>query len=160
MTKFDNTFGGNKMTDILSAEEERYVQSMAPTYGFPYVNLRGYTINPEALSEIPEAQARLGNLVAFDSKQRTLYIAVKKPSDPTTKTILEGIMQKRPIQIYMCSTTSLEHAFKRYKDVVNTTVEKRGVLEISPEDILRMKEEIKVGHYGAHLCWSTRFACI
>ena len=144
MTTFDNTFGGTKMTDLLSAEEERYVQSMAPTHGFPYVNLRGYTINPEALSTIPEAQARLGNLVAFDDKQRTLYIAVKKPSDPATRTVLEGIMQKRPVQLYMCSTTSLEHAWKRYKDVVNTTVEKRGVLEISPEDILRMKQEIKV----------------
>ncbi len=144
MTTFDNTFSGNKMSDLLSAEEERYVQSMAPTHGFPYVNLRGYTINPEALSMIPEALARSGNLVAFDDKQRTLYVAVKKPSDPATKTVLEDIMKKRPIQLYMCSTSSLEHAWKRYKDVVNTTVEKRGVLEISPEDILRMKQAIKV----------------
>ena len=132
------------MTDLLSQEEERYVQSMAPTHGFPYVNLRGYTINPEALSQIPEALARKGNLVAFDDKQRTLYVAVKKPSDPETRAALEIIMKKHPVQIHMCSTSSLEHAWKRYKDVVNTTVEKRGVLEISPEDIVRMKNEIKV----------------
>ncbi len=132
------------MTDLLSQEEERYVQSMAPTHGFPYVNLRGYTINPEALSQIPEVLARKGNLVAFDDKQRTLYVAVKKPSDPETRAALEIIMKKQPVQIHMCSTSSLEHAWKRYKDVVNTTVEKRGVLEISPEDIIRMKNEIKV----------------
>jgi type II secretory ATPase GspE/PulE/Tfp pilus assembly ATPase PilB-like protein len=43
----------------------------------------------------------------------------------------------------MCSTQSLEHAWKRYKDVVNSTTEKRGVLEINPVDIQKLRHDIK-----------------
>ncbi len=145
MVQFDNSLSSSHFNDIRALEEERFVQAMAPQHGFTYINLRGYTINPEALSVVPEATALAGNFVCFDLKQNTVLVASKNPNDPKTQAAMSELMGRRyTVQMYMCSHQSLEHAWTRYKDVVNTTTEKRGVLEISPEDILRMRQEIKV----------------
>ncbi|MEN9920913.1 MAG: type pilus assembly ATPase PilB, type pilus assembly protein PilB [Candidatus Parcubacteria bacterium] len=145
MVQFDDTFSGNRMMDIRAQEEERYVQTMAPRYGFPYIYLRGYTINPEALQLIPEAQAHELNIVAFDVKHNQVLIAAKNPTDPRLSTIIEKLTLRRyTVTMHICSTQSLEHAWNRYKDVISSTTEKKGVLEISPEDILKMRNEIKV----------------
>ncbi|MEY2665470.1 MAG: type pilus assembly ATPase PilB, type pilus assembly protein PilB [Candidatus Parcubacteria bacterium] len=144
MVQFDDTFSGSKMSDIRAQEEERYLQSIAPKYGVDYIYLRGYTINPEAVSLIPEAQARQLNVVCFDVKQHLVSIASKNPTDPRLNSVVEELAKKRfTTHIYLCSTQSLEHAWSRYKDIVSTTTEKKGVFEISPADILRMKESIK-----------------
>ena len=145
MTQFDNTYSGDRINDIRALEEERFVQAMAPKLGFDYVNLRGYTINPEALTATSEQKAVQGGFVCFDLKQNTVLVAAKNPNDPKVQTAMNELMGLRyTIQMYMCSQQSLEHAWERYKDVVSTKVEKKGVLEISPEDILRMRQEIKV----------------
>ena len=144
MLQFDNSLGNNRFNDIRAQEEERYVQALAPTQGYNYVNLRGYTINPEALVLIPEAKARAANLAGFDIKQNTVYVATKTPNDPKVQAVLSELMgQRYSVEVYMCSIQSLEHAWVRYKDVVETTVEKKGVFEISPEDIQQMKLDIK-----------------
>jgi type IV pilus assembly protein PilB len=145
MVEFDNTFSGNRMNDLRAQEEERYVQTMAPRHNLEYIYLRGYTINPEALQLIPEADARQLNLVAFEVKQNLISIAVKNPDDPRINAVIETLAQKRyTTKLFMCSMQSLEHAWNRYKDLVNSSTEKKGVLEISPEDIVRMKNTIKV----------------
>ena len=145
MTQFDNTFSGNRINDIRALEEERFVQAMAPKLGFNYINLRGYTINPEALTVAPEQKALAGGFVCFDLKQNTVLVAAKNPNDPKVQAAASEMMgQRYTVELYICSQQSLEHAWVRYKDVVATKVEKKGVLEINPEDILRLKEEIKV----------------
>ncbi len=144
MTQFDDTFSGTKMGDIRAQEEERYLQSIAPQYGFDYISLRGYTINPEAVSMVPETQARQLNLVCFDIKQQVLSIGTKNPNDPRIQTLISELTKRRfTVHLYICSTQSLEHAWSRYKDLIKSTSEKKGVFEISPEDIVKMKDAIK-----------------
>ena len=145
MVQFDDKFSGTKMSDIRAQEEERYLQSIAPQYGFDYIYLRGYTINPEAIALLPEAQARQLNVVCFDIKQKDVLVGAKSPNDPRLQTVLADLAKRRfTVRLYICSTQSLEHAWERYKDMVGSTSEKKGVFEISPEDILRMKASIKV----------------
>ncbi len=95
MTQFDDTFSGTKMGDIRAQEEERYLQSIAPQYGFDYISLRGYTINPEAVSMVPETQARQLNLVCFDIKQQVLSIGTKNPNDPRIQTLISELTKRR-----------------------------------------------------------------
>ena len=145
MVQFDNNLGSSHLNDLRAQEEERYMQATAPTLGYNYVNLHGYTINPEALILISEEKALAGNFVCFDIKQSTAYLAVKNPNDVKVQEAIAELQGKRyTVQIYMCSTSSLQHAWVRYKDVVTTKVEKKGVLEISPEDIAKMRAAIKM----------------
>ncbi len=145
MVQFNDAFSGNRAVDMRAQEEERYVQAMAPRFGFPYIYLRGYTINPEALLLIPEHTARTVGAVSFDVKQKVVSLAAKNPADPAVIELIADLTKRKyATQLYICSTQSLEHVYSRYKDVVATTTERKGVFEISPEDILKMKESIKM----------------
>ncbi|HEY0964581.1 MAG TPA: GspE/PulE family protein [Candidatus Paceibacterota bacterium] len=142
--QFNDHLSTNRMLDLRAEEEERFVQSMAPKYGVPYVNLRGYTINPEALTAIEESVARSLQITAFDLKQKNLYVAAKSPVDVSVQQELQRLAQAGyTVRLHMCSSHSLEHTWVRYKDLVKSTVEKKGVFDISSEDISRLRQQIK-----------------
>jgi len=134
-----------RLAQLRKDEEEKLMQALAPQYGLSYVNLHGYTLNPEALSFITEAEARAANVVAFDHKQNTLSVGMKSPNDAKTLKLLGEIEKNKRVTIipFLCSTESLEHGWKRYADVVNSTTKVTGVFDINPEDILRFTERIK-----------------
>ena len=54
MIEFDDKSTNTKVDDLRRSEEEKLIQALAPQYGFDYINLHGYTINPEALILLPE----------------------------------------------------------------------------------------------------------
>jgi type IV pilus assembly protein PilB len=145
MAHFNDVFAGSRGDDLRAQEEERFVQAMAPRYGFPYVYLRGYAINPEALHLLPEARARKLNIACFDIKQKTLFVAAKAPKDPEVRLFCEEmVLKKYKVDLYICSSQSLEHVWSRYKDIVNSTIERKGIFEIAPEDVLTFKNNITV----------------
>ena len=142
--QFNDNLSTNRVSDLRSEEEERFVQSIAPQYKLQYVSLRGYTLNPEALSLIPEKTARDFQMVGFDLKQKNLYIGVKNPTETSVQQELQRLTAAGYVpQVFMCSMASLEHAWKRYKDVVKSTLEKKGVFDISSEDIIRLRQGIR-----------------
>ena len=144
MVHFDERNLHEKVSDLRLADAERYVQARAPQLGYEYINLRGYTINPEALTAIPEAQARAASLVGFELHKGTLSIATLRPNDPSTQELIQRLQAEYDaIKVYLCSEASLEHAWKRYRDIRDTTAERKGVFEISPEDIERISQDIR-----------------
>ncbi len=144
MVQFNDNFSKERIADLYTHEEERYVQAMAPQLGFEYINLQGYTINPAALAAIPEHEAMKGNLVGFEISQQNISIAAKVPNDPGTQAVLQKLQQQRyNITLYMCSKASLDHAWKRYKDIKESNAARKGVFEINPEDVERLTKQIK-----------------
>lgn len=144
MVTFDDSKSNARLADLHAEEEERLVQTLAPQQGYEYVNLRGYTINPEALILIKEANARAAELVAFEVSQKNISIAAKNPRNPKTQALLQELEQRRFIvSVYICSSTSLEHAYKRYEDIKQSSAERKGVFEISVEDIVKLTSTIK-----------------
>ncbi|MCA9355103.1 type II/IV secretion system protein [Candidatus Kaiserbacteria bacterium] len=144
MVKFDDNLSNTKIADLHSHEEERVIQTMAPQLGFEYVNLRNITIDPEAVSAIPEQKAREAEIIGFALNRHTLSVAVKNPNNPKTQAVFQELQRQRyELTIFICSTRSLEHAWARYKDINESQAEKKGVFEISTEDINRLSKEIK-----------------
>lgn len=144
MLTFDDSYSNSRLADLHSQEEERLIQQTAPQLGFDYVNLRGYTINPEAISIIPETQARALELVAFERNRDTVSVAARKPADPKVQQVLEDLTKRRfQINLFICSRASLEYSWERYADIVDSTNEKKGVFEISATDIQKLTAEIK-----------------
>lgn len=145
MSKFDDRFfEKDKMQALREREEESLIKRLSQQYGHTYINLVGITINPEALLVIPEKEAMAANVAAFERIKKRLSIAIRNPNNPATKEVLgkleEGGWQ---LNIYMCSELSLEHAWKRYQDQKQTTVVKKGVLDIDPTEIARLKDKLK-----------------
>ncbi len=145
MMNFDDTLVNTRLGELRKSEEEKLVQSLAPQFGLEYINLHGYTINPEAISLVPEKVAREANIVAFDVTHTTVSVALKNPNDARTLQAVEELERtsRLIIQPFLCSTESLTHAWKRYADLTNTTAKARGVFDIDPDDIKRFAESIK-----------------
>lgn len=143
MIKFDDSYSNNRVSDLYNREEERLIQMTAPQFGFNYVNLQGLTINPEALSAIPEKKAREAGLVGFEINRHKLSIATRTPTAPKTQALLEELLNQRyTVDLFMCSTASLNYGWKRYKDINDSLAEKKGVFEISAADIIKLTNQI------------------
>ncbi len=144
MVQFNDSATNTRIDDLRREEEEKLVQALAPQYGFEYINLRGYTINPEALGILPESKARAAHAVVFDVTHNLLSVAVQQPNNPSTHQILESLQNDRQaIKLYMCSSGSLEHAWKRYADIVSSTAEKKGVFDIDANEVRNFADLIK-----------------
>jgi len=144
MVQFDDSYSNSRIQDLRAGEEERLVEAMAPQYGFEYINLRGYTINPEALALIPRKKAEEAEAVAFEINRKSVFVAAKSPNSPQTQAIVQTLQKQRlTVTLYMCSSISLSHAWERYDDITNTTAEKRGVFEINADDIVRLIKRIQ-----------------
>lgn len=143
MVQFNDKFTNTRIDDLRRSEEEKLVQALAPQYGFEYVNLHGYTINPEAVGLIPEKNAREAKIVVFDLTHNLLSVAVQNPNNPATLQVLENLQNDRQnIQLYMCSSDSLAHAWKRYADLVSSTASKKGVFDINADEIIKFSQLI------------------
>ena len=74
---------------------------------------------------------------------KRVSLAAKRPNDPKVQALKEEFaLRKYELEIFMCSTQSLEHAWQRYADVTSTTAKKEGVLEIDPSTIQSLTKDI------------------
>ena len=143
MVQFDDKGLNDKLNDFRAKEEERAAATLAPQLGYEHIDLHGYTINPEALSAVPEDLARAANLTGFEILQKTLSIAILDPTSPQTKSALTQLQTDGyTLRVYMTSKSSLEHAWVRYQDITTTTASRKGVFEISAEDIINLTKRI------------------
>lgn len=143
MSTFNDNSANVRIAELRKQGEERLLQALAPQYGVPYVDLHGVTINPEALARIPEARARAARLVAFSMIRKNLYVATSTPQDSATQTLIAELERLGyTITLHLCSSASLEHVYARYADQKTTTAAKKGVLDINPDDILKIAKNI------------------
>ncbi len=133
-----------RLSDLRRSEEEKVVQGLALQIGIEYINLHGYTVNPEAVGFIPEATARAAGVVVFDYSHTTASVAMRHPNNQKTLDALDLIAKTSRLQIkpYLCSYDSLEHGWKRYADLVATKAKTQGVFDIDADDIKRFMDSI------------------
>jgi len=144
MSKFDeHVLESEKFKTLRRGEEETLIESLAQQYGYTYISLKGITINPKALLCIPESEAKVAGIAAFELQNKHLSVAVRNPNNPATKVMLDRLIKDWKLSIFMCSTASLEHAWDRYGDQKKTTAVKKGFLDIDATEIARLKNIIK-----------------
>jgi type IV pilus assembly protein PilB len=143
MPDFNDSVSNTQIAALRKRGEEKLMQSLAPQYGYDYIDLHGYTLNPEALTKISEADARLSHMVAFELNRKVISVATNAPNQTESNRVVQGLQNKGyTVALYLCSNASLDHAFARYADHKSATASKRGVLDINPEDILRTAKNI------------------
>ena len=125
-------------------EETQLIQSLAQQYGLQHVDLRGVTINPEALQKIPEDVAKRGNIAGFELANHRISVAIRNPNNPDTKAAIADLQSAGlTVTLYMTSSSSLEHAWVRYQDFRNTKAVKKGILDINPDAIEALVLKLK-----------------
>ncbi len=144
MTKFDDTYNKEYMDDIRRKEEDRLIKALASQYGYQYIDLRGITLNPDAIKLLSEEEARAGNMIIFETVRKRISVAIRNPNNPATNATITRLKEQgfQPT-IYMTSTTSLEHAWKRYHDQRHAVASKHGVLDIDTDNIAQQIKKFK-----------------
>ncbi len=153
MPTFDDTKSNEQLAELHRKEEESLVRTLAPSYGYDYIDLRGITFNPTALNIIPEDIAKRGEIVAYDMLRRKLYVAIRNPNNKDTQAVLASLEKKgyQPV-IKMCSTESLKHGWARYADGKNTEAVEKGVLSIDVANIGTLIRRFKtIADIAAHI---------
>ncbi|MFM2423853.1 MAG: type pilus assembly ATPase PilB, type pilus assembly protein PilB [Candidatus Parcubacteria bacterium] len=143
MPQFHDQSSLAKLSDLRKRGEEQLLQALAPQYGIPYIDLHGITLNPEALTKISEQKARANKIVAFGLLRKEILLATVSPQAEATMGVVQELEKLGyTTKLHLCSEASLEHGFARYADQRLTTASKKGVLDINPEDIMKLAHTI------------------
>jgi len=133
-----------KLSELHKQEAEELAQILSQKYKIPYIDLSTISTSTEALRLIPEAKAREANVVAFRLIGKKAHIAGLSPETVETKKALEEIKEKGySVELYICSETSLEIAWGRYKEISYSVETRAGLIDISQENMEAFMEKFK-----------------
>lgn len=144
MIQFDEDKQKKKLADLLRKEEEAFVERAAKARGVEYATLSGVPVNLEALRLFSEEEARAAKIVAFDMKGKKVLVGVPVTETKKTKEALL-VLEKKGFFVapLLVSESSLEEAYKSYKDLSYAVEAKAGSVEISNEQIEELLSLLK-----------------
>ncbi len=144
MTQDFDTSIDKKVADFQAQEEEALVAVLAANkYNLPYIDLTTTMVQNEALRLVEETRARELKVATFKVFGNEAHVAVLSPNDEQTTMFLDDLKRKGFTVIpYMTSHGSLEHAWARYKELSFAQESRRGGLDVSPETLLQLKNDI------------------
>ncbi|MFH1622723.1 MAG: hypothetical protein ABIA97_06375 [Candidatus Omnitrophota bacterium] len=104
---------GEVLVDLELAKEEDIAQALTAQYGFPYLPLVNYVIEPEVIKTIPKNVCLQYCLVPIDKIGNNLTLAM---SNPLNREALEDIEEitKCTVQIFVSTTTDVRNALSKY----------------------------------------------
>lgn len=95
------------------ATEEEIAQAITIQYGFPYLPLSSYEIDPESVKLIPEQVARQYGLIAIDKIGDTLTLAM---SNPLNIQAIEDVeyLTKCKAQTFVSTLSDVNQSLEKY----------------------------------------------
>ena len=94
---------GQVLVQMGVVTEKAIAQALTAQYGFPYLPLAGYEIDPEVAKCIPELVARQYGLIAVDRIGNVLTVAM---SNPLNRQAIEDIEMTTHLKVQLFVTTS------------------------------------------------------
>jgi type IV pilus assembly protein PilB len=94
-------------------KEEEIAQALTVQYGFPYLPLENYEINPDVARIIPENVATQYNLIAVDKMSDLVTIAMSNPLNVQAVEDVE-LITKSKTQVFVSTMTDITNAIKKY----------------------------------------------
>src|SRR6056297_1083261 len=133
-----------KQQEIKLKELERRAQGRAQSLGYPYINLVGFPLSPEALSLIKEERARKLQTVCFFYDGKRARLATVKPDRKEVEDLKKELEEEVNVEakIYLVSQHSLNYALKIYESLPKVKHITGGV-EVKEEDLKKFRDDIK-----------------
>lgn len=144
MVTFDEDKSKRKINELLKKEEEEVVQQLAQKLGIEYVDLSVIPVNTDALRLVDEHKAFEAKLAPFAIIDRKVKIASRLPDDQKTLDVVSTVKEKgyEPILV-AASISSLEKAWRAYKDISFAYETKAGSLDVANEEITNVVKQTK-----------------
>ena len=100
---------GQILVSMKFATEEAIAQALTAQYGFPYLPLSNYEIDPVVVKIIPERVARQYELIAADRVGNILTIVMSNPLNTQAIEDVEMIT-KLTMQVFVSTSTDINKA--------------------------------------------------
>lgn len=104
---------GEILVDLELAKEEDIAQALTAQYGFPYLPLINYEIEPEIMEIVPRNVCEQYCLIPIDKIESNLTLAM---SNPLNKEAIEDVEEvtKCTVQIFVTTTSDIRNALSKY----------------------------------------------
>lgn len=104
---------GQILVDLGYANEEAIAQAITSQYGFPYLPLENYDIDPDIVKIVPKNMAQQYYFIPIDKIGGSLTIAM---SNPLNATAIEDIMlvSGLNVQIFVSTGSDIKKAIEKY----------------------------------------------
>lgn len=107
---------GEILVELGFAKEEDIAQALTAQYGFPYLPLSNYEINPEVINIIPGRVARQYLLIPIDKIGNNLTLAMSNPLNVQAVEDVE-LLSGYSVQTFVSTSSDIKKAIaKYYKD--------------------------------------------
>jgi len=104
---------GEVLVELGFAKEEDIPQALTAQYGFPYLPLANYEINPEIVNIIPSRVARQYLLIPVDKIGNNLTLAMSNPLNVHAIEDVE-LLSGCSIQIFVSTLSDVKGAIEKY----------------------------------------------
>lgn len=107
---------GEILVELQFAKEDEIAQTLTAQYGFPYLPLSNYDINPEVANIIPGRVARQYLLIPIDKIGNNLTLAMSNPLNIQAIEDVE-LLSGYSVQTFVSTSSDIKKAIvKYYKD--------------------------------------------
>jgi type IV pilus assembly protein PilB len=104
---------GQVLVDLGYASEESIAQAITSQYGFPYLPLENYEIDPDVVKIVPKNVASQFCLVPVDKIGNNLTIAMSNPLNALAIEDIE-LISNLCVQIFVSTATDINKAIEKY----------------------------------------------
>jgi type IV pilus assembly protein PilB len=102
---------GQILVGLRYTTEEAIAQSLTAQYGFPYLPLSGYEIDPDVAKIIPEHVAKQYGLIAVDRVGSILTVAMSNPLNTQAIEDVEMLTHYK-VQVFVTTSADVSDAIK------------------------------------------------
>ena len=107
---------GEILVELGFSKEEDIAQALTAQYGFPYLPLSNYEINPEVLNIIPDRVARQYMLLPIDKIGNNLTVAMSNPLNIEAIEDVE-LLSSCSVQTFVSTSSDIKKAIAKYYKV-------------------------------------------
>jgi type IV pilus assembly protein PilB len=107
---------GEVLVELGFAKEADIAQALTAQYGFPYLPLGNYEINPDALAIVPLRVARQYLLIPIDKIGNNLTLAMSNPLNVQAVEDVE-LLSSCNVQIFVSTSSDIKSAIEKYYKV-------------------------------------------
>ena len=104
---------GEVLVGLGYVREEDIAQALTAQYGFPYLPLSNYEINPEVIQIIPSRVARQYLLVPIDRIGNNLTLAMSNPLNVQAIEDIE-LLAGCSVQTFVSTSSDIKNAIEKY----------------------------------------------
>lgn len=104
---------GEVLVELGFAKEEDIAQALTAQYGFPYLPLGNYEINPEITNIIPARVAKQYLLIPIDKIGHNLTLAMSNPLNVQAVEDVE-LLSGCSVQTFVSTSSDIKKAIEKY----------------------------------------------